>query len=278
MRALPILLLGAWLSLASIAASAQTAKVEVIDLRFRNAEEVLPVLRPFLEPGGTMSALQNRLIVRTSPANLAELRRILDTIDKQPRQLIVTVTEDEELALRENGLMIGGTVGGDGARIEAPLPGETTARRGVGVRVYRSESVGTGRAGRSVRVTEGQTAFVAIGQTRPASTATIPTYRGPIVIQSGAMRSSGSGFEVRPRVSGDRVILEIAVRGDRAGRLPGGAQEISRLETVVTGRLGEWIDIGGAAQQRTEESSGLTARSSDAGLDTRRWFLRVDEP
>jgi hypothetical protein len=50
------------------------------------------------------------------------------------------------------------------------------------------------------------------------------------------------------------------------------------LETVVTGRLGEWIDIGGAAQQRTEENSGLTARSSDAGLDTRRWFLRVDEP
>jgi hypothetical protein len=278
MKALLILLFGAWLSLASMAAPAQTAKVEVIDLRFRNAEEVLPVLRPFLEPGGTMSALQNRLIVRTSSANLAELRRILDSIDKQPRQLIVTVTEDEELALRENGLMIGGTVGGDGARIEAPLPGETTARRGVGARVYRSESVGTGRAGRSVRVTEGQTAFVAIGQTRPSSTTTIPTYRGPIVIQSGTMRTSGSGFEVRPRVSGDRVILDIAVRGDRAGRLPGGAQEISRLETVVTGRLGEWIDIGGAAQQRTEENSGLTARSSDAGLDTRRWFLRVDEP
>lgn len=278
MKALPTWLAGIVLSLVAIVAPAQTGQVEVIDLRFRNAEEVLPVLRPFLEPGGTLSALQNRLIVRTSPGNLAELRRILDTIDRRPRQLIVTVTEDEALALRENAAMIGGSIGGDGARVEAPLPGESAARSGVGARVYRSESVGAGGAGRSVRVTEGQTAFVSIGQTRPSASTAIPTYRGPIVIQSGAIRSSGSGFEVKPRVSGDRVTLEIAVRGDRAGRLPGGAQEISRLETVVTGRLGEWIDLGGASALRADERSGLTARSSDAGSDTRRWFLRVDEP
>jgi type II secretory pathway component GspD/PulD (secretin) len=55
---------------------AQQSVLEVIDLKYRSAEQIVPMLKPLLAPGGTVSALQNRLIVRTTPQNLAELRKV----------------------------------------------------------------------------------------------------------------------------------------------------------------------------------------------------------
>src|SRR5688572_25613092 len=65
--------------------------LEVIALRHRTAEQVLPALRPLLEPGATLTGHGTQLIVRTSPANLAELRRALDAIDRPARRLQISV-------------------------------------------------------------------------------------------------------------------------------------------------------------------------------------------
>src|SRR4030066_117723 len=59
--------------------------LEVIPLRHRTVEQVLPVLRPLLEPGGAMSGQSYQLIVRTSPGNLAEIRAALQAIDHPAR-------------------------------------------------------------------------------------------------------------------------------------------------------------------------------------------------
>ena len=69
------------LMLAWAAAShAQQSVLEVIQLKYRNADQVIPMLKPLLAPGGTISGMQNRVIVRTTPANLAELRKVLDMV------------------------------------------------------------------------------------------------------------------------------------------------------------------------------------------------------
>ncbi|MGH8708496.1 MAG: secretin N-terminal domain-containing protein, partial [Burkholderiales bacterium] len=67
------------------------ASLEVIDLRHTTAEQVLPALRPLLEPGGVLTGQRSQLIVRTSPANLAELRRALEALDAPARRLVISV-------------------------------------------------------------------------------------------------------------------------------------------------------------------------------------------
>lgn len=259
------ILVAAWLACAAAIVQAQAMPTEVIDLRYRNAEEVLRVLRPLLAPGGVLNALDNRLIVRTTPGNLAELRRVLDTLDRRPRQLLVSVTEDADQARRENALAFGGRAGADGVRGEA--------------RVIRSDSAATARLSRSVSVLEGQSAVVSVGESRPSgTTAVVPGARGPLVISSGGVRTAASGFEVRPRVQGAHVTLEIVVRGASLGRSAGSPTEISQVQTVVRGRLGEWLQISGLSVERDDEGAGLIARSSDASRDVRGWFVRVDEP
>lgn len=253
-----------WLALATYAVQAQAMRTEVIDLRYRNAEEVLPILRPLLVPGGVLNALDNRLIVKTTPDNLADLKRVLDTLDRRPRQLVVSVTEDADQARRENAVAFGGSVGTDGVRGEA--------------RVLRSDSAAAARLSRSVSVLEGQSAVVSVGQSRPGgTTAIVPGARGPLVIQSGAVRTATSGFEVRPRVQGEYVTLDILVRGASLGRSPGSPSEVSQVQTVVRGRLGEWIEVSGASAEVEDDRAGLTARSSGASRDARSWFVRVDE-
>ena len=44
------------------AAHAQQTTLEVITLNSRNAEEVIPILKPLLAPQGTITGLNNRLV------------------------------------------------------------------------------------------------------------------------------------------------------------------------------------------------------------------------
>ena len=52
--------------LLAIVASGALAQgsIEVIPLRHRTAEQVIPILRPLLEPGGALTGQYNHLIVR----------------------------------------------------------------------------------------------------------------------------------------------------------------------------------------------------------------------
>ena len=84
-----------WLSLwfvSSVAVAQGT--LEVVTLRHSTAEQVIPVLRPLLEPGGALSGQFNQLIVRTSAANLAQIRAALDAIDQPQRRLTISVRFD----------------------------------------------------------------------------------------------------------------------------------------------------------------------------------------
>src|ERR1043166_7339992 len=79
------------LTVAALAGQAAgQASLEIIPLRHRTADQVLPALRPLLEPGATLTGQGTQLIVRTSPGNLDELRRALDEIDRPLRRLQVS--------------------------------------------------------------------------------------------------------------------------------------------------------------------------------------------
>ena len=91
--------------------------LEIIPLRHRTADQVLPALRPHLEPGATLSAHGNQLIVRTSPANLAELRRALDAIDRPARRLQISVRLDSAGQEARGELGAAARLGDRGARV-----------------------------------------------------------------------------------------------------------------------------------------------------------------
>ena len=53
-------------------------KLEVIPLHNRNADEIIPIIQPLVHEGGTVTGMNNQLIIKTTAANLVEIKQILD--------------------------------------------------------------------------------------------------------------------------------------------------------------------------------------------------------
>src|SRR6185503_9251938 len=103
------------------AASSAQQGLEIIPLRHRTVEQVLPALQPLLEPGATLSGSRGQLFLRASPANVAEIRRALEAIDRPARRLQISVRFDDALARERRGIEASGTIGSGGARVDQRL-------------------------------------------------------------------------------------------------------------------------------------------------------------
>ena len=78
----------------------------------------------------------------------------------------------------------------------------------------------------------------------------------PVAQRSTSYRDVTSGFYATARVSGDVVTLEISSR-QQAYRPSDETIDTQSATSVVTGRLGEWIELGAVREAQSGSSSGL---------------------
>ncbi len=262
---------------------AQQLVTQVIQLRYRTPDQIVPVLQPLLAQGGTLSAMNGRLIVRTTPENLAELQDVLAQIDTMQRRLMISVRQDADLEHSERGGQVSGRVEiGDDVVVSsagkpAP-PGATVQGGGVRARVYRSEGQRGERLSQQVQVLDGGQATIRIGQSVPIrSRRWVDTPDGRAWQDVIEYRDIDAGFIVTPRVVGDHVTLDILASGDRVQRQGAADVQVQRVQTSVTGRLGEWIEIAGIGEEAVRRDEEILASSRDARREARRVLLKVDE-
>jgi hypothetical protein len=184
-------------------ACAQQA-LEIIPLKHRTVDQVLPVLRPLLEPGATLSGSRGQLLLRASPANVAEIQRALDAIDRPSRRLQISVRFDDTLESARRDVEASARISNRGA--SASVSAEEARRSAAG------------RVDQRIQVLEGGRAFLQTGR-------------------NTEVRDLASGIEVVPTLMGGEVNLEILQRRDT----PHAQQSAS---SVVRARLGEWVELG----------------------------------
>jgi hypothetical protein len=255
------------LLLAALAAPAalRAQAIEVIELRHRTAEELVPLLRPFIEPGSALTGQGSQLFVRASPANLQQLRALLATLDRPPRQLEITVQQerDEETSQR--------SVGADGSVT-------ITTRRSSGnvnVEAGSSRTESTRRVGQRIRVLEGGRATISLGVAIPFTfNQWVAGPQGLTEVQATTFYEAVTAVAVRPTLAGDVVTLDLAPT-DMA-LAPQGIER-AQLMTRVQGRLGEWIAVGGADLRESARRDGVLARDARAASSQRGVWVRVDD-
>jgi type II secretory pathway component GspD/PulD (secretin) len=252
-------------------------EVEVIQLRYRTAEQVIPTLRPLVEPGGAISGMQSTVVIRASRANIAQLRQVLDTLDRTPRRLLISVRQDSGGSFERRGAGVSGTVASGDVRVGVNEP----PRRESGATISAYDSSGTrdGSTATQVQALEGSPAFIAVGQSVPVqSTVVTPTPGGGTIVQrTTGFQNTGSGVYVTPRVSGDRVFLDIAQQSSSSARQGPGAANYQQLSTTASGRLGEWFPLGGIDQSATRSQSGILYGNSGARTASSSVWVKVDE-
>jgi hypothetical protein len=245
----------------AVQAIAQHA-LEIIPLKHRTVDQVLPVLRSLLEPGATLTGQSGQLFVRTSPQNLAELRQALDAIDQPSRRLQILVRFDDALESSSRDVSAGGTLSNRGSRLE--------------LRAQEEQAGATERIDQRVQVVEGGTAWIATGQSRTLpQRQIIRTPAGVVSQETFVIQEASTGFAVLPRLTGTTVHLEIAPQREMLG--PRGTVQSQRVATSALGRLGEWFEIGGVVAASTRNERGIAAAGRATGSESRRIWVKVEE-
>ena len=231
--------------------------LEIIPLRHRTVEQVIPVLRPLLESGGTLSGHSNQLFVRASPANVAELKRVLETIDRPARQLQILVRFDSSLDASAREIGASGALSNRGSRVE--------------VRAGDSSSRGNERVDQRLQMLEGGRGFISMGQSTPLRQRQLIQTPGGVVPQETIVfQQRATGFEVVPRVSGENVTVDITPQRESGN-------SFQQVSTTVSGRLGEWFELGGAATGASRDARGIASSGNSASSGSQRVWLKVEE-
>jgi hypothetical protein len=258
--------------------------LEVIPLQHRTAEEVIPSLRPFLEPGGALTGMGSNLILRASPANRAQIKQALAALDVAPRQLRITVRQSLALAGEQKSAGLHGKLDSRAIRLAVPpgAPGGAQLALGsdnahLGAQFDDRSLDQVSRVSQQVRVADGGSALIQASVELPLTLREV--VEGPYgrtVRESLVFYSVGSGFYVVPQLVGDRVNLEI--RPMQQAFAAGSSQAIAgqELHTTVGGRLGEWIPLGGGEAQDLQSHRRLLGKQQAESRDTRQVWLRVD--
>jgi hypothetical protein len=276
----PAFLLAALLfAVAGIASVSRAESLEVIQLQHRMAEDLLPILQPLLPPGSVLTGTGDVLLVRTDPATLDQLRATVLQLDRAPRQLLISVGQSSGVDAGGTSVRGSGTVGSGDVQVGINQPPQPTA--GAQAVVRSGSTRDSLRTVASVRALEGFETYVSVGQSRPFTSTSVVSgggWRLPTVVQTTGFQDVQSGFFATPRVNGDRVTLVIS---SQQQRLTGGGRQsqvaTATATTTVSGRLGEWIEIGGSSGQSDGRTTGLVTWGTRTESTQYSAWVKVEE-
>lgn len=237
-----------------------SAATEVIPLNYRMAEDVLPVAESVIGDQGRVNAYGNQLIVNAPEKAITELRQVLQQLDNEPKRLLISVDTQDSASGSANGYRLDGSIRAGDVDIEAGR-GERGGRDQV--RIIRRSTSSQGGGIQQVQASEGYPALIQIGQSVPLTTSGTDGYGR--VYQQTEYRDVTRGFYVTANLHGDRVQITIANNRDRVDQLRTDVIHTQQTDTRVSGRVGEWITLGGVDESASSSSDGTFRRYSTQG-------------
>lgn len=267
--------------------AAAERQLEIIPLKHRLLGDVLPVLEPLVEPGGSITGIDNKLIIKASPENIRAIKEVLNSLDKSPRQLLITVRQNNSEQFQRSDQGVSGRYSDGDVTVES---GDRFRRDGLRAGIededgnrlqyeldQRSGS-SSDRNSYRVRATEGYPAHIMAGELYPFPQRNVYITPGNVVVQdSYQYENATSGFYVLPRLQGDIVTLEIAPRMRRVQRDRGApVMQLQDVQTVVSGRLGEWIPVGGINESSQRHDNRILDRGERKRTTQASILIRVE--
>ena len=247
------------------------AATEIIQMNYRMAEDVLPIAQSVVGDQGKVNAYGSQLIVNAPPAVIDELRGVLSQLDSEPKRLLISVDTRNSASSADRGYRVDGSANIGNVEIEA---GRSEVRGRDQVRIIRRSTQDLGGGTQQVQATEGYPALIQIGQSIPLTTTGTDGYGQPY--QQTQYQNVMRGFYATATVTGDRVHVTISSQNDRVERIRPEIINVQTTDTRVSGRLGEWIPLGGIDENSASSESGLLRRHATEGRQDLSLRIKVD--
>jgi hypothetical protein len=250
--------------------------IEVIELQSRTLEEVIPVIRPLLGPNDSVTGMGNNLVLKAPPERIQQVRQLLVQLDRPPQRLLITVGNQGDVARSSRGYTGSADIKTGDGQISINSPGKPVDSTTARIRLHDNATQRSSTSGYQVQALEGRPAWINSGTRVPVSGVERYYHNGiPYERRTTQLQDVSGGFYVVPRLQGDSVMLEILQHDDRAAR-GRGVVSTQGIGTVVRGRLGEWLNLGGIDTQSDSSDGGLGRSVTSQNSELRQISVKVD--
>lgn len=268
-----------------VLSGAVAAEMQIFELQHRSARELAEIVRSIVSENARVAVHQNTLVVRTDPAELAEVARLVADYDRAQSMLRITI--DQGARTDSQGQDVGAAVlvRNDSVKIGVGSPRRTgddsvsvsAGGASGGIHGQDAEIIENRQISQSISVLEGYPATISVGRAIPF-TSELRYYwnRHPHYVATTEYVNVDTGFEVIPQIQGEMVQLEIQpfmafLDADNPKQIV-----FHELSTRVRIPLGAWYDLGGQTSSLNSlgrEILRTGSRSDNAGNTIR---VRVD--
>ena len=271
------------LVLVLLVSSAQAGSISTIQLQNRPAEEIIPVVKPMLGADDAISGQGFRIFLRSSPQTLAQVKDMIEILDIAAKTLQISVFQGNTRGLSALGLE--GNIQVESGNASIDIGSDANNNRDGGGSITYSTNNGSGSINSTstrirlednpihqIRVTEGTEAYIETGEQ-------IPYFSGTHWIVPGTVaggieyKDVTTGFYVLARIHGDNVTLQVSPFKNSQGN---GNIETQYANTTITGRIGEWLLIGGATEQIKRSQSSTASYSSTQSRNNESIWIKTD--
>lgn len=241
---LPLLLL---FSLPCLAAP---TVMEVVPLFNRSSSEIQPLIAPLLESSDTVVGNGFSLIIKTTPARLAEIKALIKKLDTSLNNLTIRVIQSTDKTADQLNAGIGVDV-----NIPINHPGSVNGQ--ISGQLQQNQQHLSSNSEQMLRMLEGRPAYIKIGDNYPIRFNSVyhSGYGQQTVSSTSQYIEATTGFVVLPRLNAEQVILEISPWSDQMSN--NGSIETQSAQTTLTTKLGQWVEIGTIHQEAETTGSGL---------------------
>jgi hypothetical protein len=256
-----------------IGTSAQAiTELKIITLQHRFAEDLIPTIEPMIGADGTISGYQNQLIIRANPQNMAEIEKLVATLDAVQKNLKITISREASDSRDSSELSVSGRKRFGDVEVGTRYPNN---QQGVRVDIDQRESRRLNDSLQHITVMDGREAFIEVGEIVPFTSEWVTLTRRYASVQTTTeFVDVTTGFAVRPRSLGDVIELEITPRVKQLNR--NGFIDYESLSSVVQVNRGEWLDLGGLMQSKDEVSRAILSRQSSRTNTSNQLRVRVE--
>lgn len=273
------------LVLVMLVSPVQAASITTIQLENRPAEEIIPIVKPMLGASDAISGQGFRIFLRASPQTLSQVKDMIGVLDVAAKTLQISVFQGNTRGLGALGLDANIQIESGDASVDIGNGGSNSS--GGGTITYSTDK-GSGSINSTstrmrlednpihqIRVTEGTEAYIETGEQ-------IPYFSGTHWILPGTVaggieyKDVTTGFYVLARIHGDNVTLQVSPFKNSLSNARGGNIETQYASTTITGRVGEWLLIGGASEQIKRSQSGTASYRSTQTRNNESIWIKTD--
>ncbi len=265
--------------------------IHYFDLKNRSAEEVIPIIVPFLQANEAISGDGYQLFIKTNTARAKEIESLINTIDKAAKSFRISVTNDEHIALSQNSIDGSVTIKTGDAEIQVGSDRIPEKDSGITVDadVTDNDRVTANWEARTINSERNKVQFIQVQEGKPAfisreNIRLIPVYSyvkrpyGVAVIDhSHTPYSREDGFYVEARAADDRYAqVSIQTVSGLAEHHRSNEYEQQYAETNIRVPFGQWFEIGGSTNTYKSSSKGILYKTEEKEERYSKIYVKIE--